>query len=247
MEIMDIVSYLPCDPSNCGGKRKKEDIRYLVYHYTGNDGDTAENNARYYSNPINPPASAHYFVDDNGIFQSVGELTIAWAVGGERWDDCSETGGGKLYGIATNANSISIEICDNPPKDGKIRPTEATLQNAVELGKNVMQRYNIPIERVIRHFDVTGKHCPAYFMDDAAWAAFRARFAEEDHMERYDNMAEIKASLPWAVPTIDKLIRAGALTGTSGWYDGDGYPTGLDLSEDMIRTFVICDRAGAFA
>ena len=40
-------------------------------------------------------------------------------------------------------------------------------------------------------------------------------------------------------------IHAGALTGTSGWYDGDGYPTGLDLSEDMIRVFVILDRAGA--
>ena len=68
----------------------------------------------------------------------------------------------------------------------------------------------------------------------------------EHTMIRYDTMSEIKAAFPWAVPTIDKLIRAGALTGTSGWYDGDGYPTGLDLSEDMIRTFVICDRAGAY-
>ena len=70
---------------------------------------------------------------------------------------------------------------------------------------------------------------------------------EDMRLARYDTMTEIKAAFPWAVPTIDKLIRAGALTGTSGWYDGDGYPTGLDLSEDMIRTLVICDRAGAFA
>lgn len=68
---------------------------------------------------------------------------------------------------------------------------------------------------------------------------------ENKRLVRYDTMSEIKAGLPWAVPTIDKLIRAGALTGTSGWYDGDGYPTGLDLSEDMIRVFVILDRAGA--
>lgn len=71
------------------------------------------------------------------------------------------------------------------------------------------------------------------------------RELRRDTMIRYDTMAEIKESMPWAVPTIDKLIHAGALTGTSGWYDGDGYPTGLDLSEDMIRVFVILDRAGA--
>lgn len=73
------------------------------------------------------------------------------------------------------------------------------------------------------------------------------RELREDHRaERYDNMTEIEASLPWAVPTIQKLIECGALTGKSGWYDGDGWPTGLDLSEDMIRAFVVSDRAGAY-
>ena len=59
-------------------------------------------------------------------------------------------------------------------------------------------------------------------------------------------MGEIEAALPWAVPTIQKLIEMGALNGKSGWYDGDGWPTGLDLSEDMIRAFVVSDRAGAY-
>ena len=69
---------------------------------------------------------------------------------------------------------------------------------------------------------------------------------EEKRMDRYDNMAEIRAALPWAAETAEKLIRAGALTGKSGWYDGDGNPTGLDLSEDMLRLLVINDRMGLY-
>ncbi len=69
---------------------------------------------------------------------------------------------------------------------------------------------------------------------------------EETRMERYDNMTEIEAALPWAVPTVKKLIEAGALSGKSGWYDGAGWPTGLDLTEDMIRVFVVSDRMGAY-
>lgn len=246
MGIMDVVSYLPCDPANCGGAREKEDIRYLVYHYTGNDGDTAQANAKYYAQ-AKVKASAHYFVDDDSIFQSVGELTVAWAVGGKKWSDCDVTGGGKLYGVVTNANSISVELCDTS-RDGEILPSEKTLRNAVELGKNIMARYGIPIGRVVRHFDVTGKYCPRYFMDEDKWAAFKARLTQEARkdVKRYDNMAEIRAAAPWAVPTVEKLIQRGALTGTTGWYDEDGNPTGLDLSEDMIRAFVVSDRAGAY-
>lgn len=54
---------------------------------------------------------------------------------------------------------------------------------------------------------------------------------------RYNTIEEIQAAFPWAVPTINKLIDAGALK-------GDG--SGLDLTEDMIRLLVISDRAGAY-
>lgn len=68
---------------------------------------------------------------------------------------------------------------------------------------------------------------------------------EEEQVKRYDNMAEIRAAAPWAVPTVEKLIQCGALTGTTGWYDEDGNPTSLDLSEDMLRVLVISDRASS--
>ena len=55
-------------------------VKYIVLHYTGNKGDTAKNNVDYFYGG-NRGASAHYFVDDNSIWQSVEEYNSAWSVG----------------------------------------------------------------------------------------------------------------------------------------------------------------------
>lgn len=161
------------NPANYGRERNAGDIKYLVVHYTGNDGDTAAANAQYYRN-AEIRASAHYFVDDYEVYCSVPDLTIAWAVGGKKWADCEKTGGGKLYGAVTNTNSISIELCDTRG-DGVYGASEETLENAAGLARMLMEKYSIPLENVVRHFDVTGKHCPAYMMDEEAWNAFKNR------------------------------------------------------------------------
>ena len=96
---------------NYGNRRKTKDIKYLVIHYTGNDGDSAKGNANYFKTHI-VEASAHYFVDDNGIIQSVPDDFAAYSVGGKKYPSCAKTGGGKRYGSCTNRNSISIELCD---------------------------------------------------------------------------------------------------------------------------------------
>ena len=147
--------------NNYGGKRNTSDIKYIVIHYTGNDGDTDENNGKYFANHI-VEASAHYFVDDDSVTQSVPDNYVAWSVGGSKYSSCSETGGGKCYGKCTNANSLSIEICDDV-KNGVVYPSAATIANAIEFTKKKMKEYNIPASNVIRHFDVTGKLCPAYW------------------------------------------------------------------------------------
>lgn len=156
---------------NYGAVRASSAIKYLVYHYTGNQTDTALNNANYFKNNIRQ-ASAHYFVDDTTVYQSVPDLTTAWAVGDRKYSDCSVTGGGAMYGKITNTNSISIEMCS---VNGAI--SEATIDNAVALGKEIMAKYNIPISNVYRHFDVSGKHCPGwsgwYGNDSSKWTAFK--------------------------------------------------------------------------
>ena len=77
---------------NYGESRKAEDIKYLVFHYTANDGDHDTANANYFKNNV-VYASAHYFVDDDSITQSVPDLYSAYAVGGNKWSDCGKTGG----------------------------------------------------------------------------------------------------------------------------------------------------------
>lgn len=159
---------------NCGGARKAADIRYLVIHYTGNDGDTAANNAAYFRNHV-VEASAHYFVDDTTVYRSVPDLRIAWAVGGKKYDSCRETGGGLLHGIVTNTNSINVELCGT----GEERcASEKTLENALMLCCELMEKYHIRPDHVCRHFDVTGKLCPAYLVEEAAWTAFKQQLTE---------------------------------------------------------------------
>lgn len=159
-----------------GSTRAASAIKYLVYHYTGNKTDKAVNNAKYYANTNTRQAGAHYFVDDTTVYQSIDDLRIAWAVGGNKYSDCATTGGGKLYKICTNTNSISIEMCST---NGAI--TEATMANAIELGKMLMKKYNIPLSNVCTHFDVSGKHCVGWIgwwgSDRSKWNAFKARLS----------------------------------------------------------------------
>lgn len=67
---------------NYGNKRSLSTIRYIVIHYTANDGDHDENNANYFSKNV-VKASAHYFVDDDSYTKSVPLSYVAWSVGGE--------------------------------------------------------------------------------------------------------------------------------------------------------------------
>ncbi len=151
--------------ANYGSVRNTSKIKYIVIHYTGNDGDTDESNGKYFKNNV-VKASAHYFVDDDSITRSVPENCVAWSVGGSKYASCSTTGGGKFYNKCTNNNSISIEICDDV-KNGKVYPSAKTIQNALDLTEMLMKKYSVPAENVIRHFDVTGKLCPAYWCGTA--------------------------------------------------------------------------------
>lgn len=155
--------------ANYGGSRKTSKIKYIVVHYTGNDGDTDEANAKYFhKNKLY--VSAHYFVDDDSITQSVHDNYIAWHCGG----GLQGSGGHKYYKKCTNTNSIGIEMCDTI-KDGKSAFTTKTINNAVELIKDKMKQYNVPIDRVIRHYDVTGKICPKPLINETAWKNFKAK------------------------------------------------------------------------
>ena len=141
--------------------RQGNAILYIVLHYTGNKGDTAKNNVDYFYNG-NRGASAHYFVDDNEIWQSVEDSNSAWSVGG-----------GTSYGI-TNRNSISVEMCCQLTGIVSIK----TEDNALELVKYLMNKYNVPMSRVVRHYDCNSirKICPNWSNNNwERWYNFKAK------------------------------------------------------------------------
>lgn len=163
---------------NYGSKRNTSVIKYLVYHYTANDGDTDEANAKYFHRNV-VKASAHRFVDDDSVTISVPDNYVAYHCGGK----LQGSKGHKFYEICTNTNSIGIEMCDTI-RNGKYEVSAKTRANAIALGKELVKKYGIKKENVIRHFDVTGKNCPAYFVkDEEAWKKFRDEIFETEKKE----------------------------------------------------------------
>ena len=220
--------------------RRPSDICYLVIHFTANDGDSAKNNADYFAREA-PGASAHFFVDEREIWQSVQEKDIAWHCG---------TRGMYFHPYCRNANSLGVELCSRK-RGEKYYFAPETVKNAQQFVRSLMKRYGIPMENVVRHYDVTHKNCPAPFVEDAgAWQKFKAGLMEQ---AKEDNMTEKQVkqliaqaktvydtaeSVPeWGRGTVDKLLSGDLLRGTDGK---------LALSEEMLRVLVVLDRAGAF-
>lgn len=144
-------------------------IAYIVIHYTAGSTSrpgTAKNNAVMFADP-SYGASADFIVDDSTIVQYNPDINnrYCWHCGDNK---NPYSMGGKFYGKCGNANSIGIEICCTNPNwmqsDQANSPkwsfTDAVVDNAVELVKYLMEKYGIPAERVIRHYDVSGKLCP---------------------------------------------------------------------------------------
>ena len=152
-------------------KRDKKDIKYIVIHYTGNKGDTAESNGNYFKNTNTREAGAHFFIDQNGDkVKSIDMNRTAWAVGGAKYSDCNATGGGTMFGKVTNANSVSIELCDIVNKE----PSEAMMKSVWKVVKYI-RKYCPNAQTIVRHFDVNGKHCPASMMVEEMWQRFQLR------------------------------------------------------------------------
>ena len=145
----------------------KRNIRYIAIHYTA--GRTSGKGAAMSTRGVflAREASADFVVDDETIVRINPDLRnyYCWSVGDKK---NPYTGGGRLSNIATNRNTISIEICSNL-KDGASALyanhggwyfTEASLDNARRLVRYLMREFGIPKDRVVRHYDISGKLCP---------------------------------------------------------------------------------------
>lgn len=150
-----------------GKRRKLSDIKYLVIHDTGNTskGADAEAHFKYLQTAIRY-GSAHYYLDDREIIQTIGDSLVAWSIG-DKWGYSNNP---HRIKDALNSNSLSIELCINSDID-----KAKAYKNLVELTKNLMKKFNISQDKVIRHFDATGKICPGSWSKNnwAKWWQFK--------------------------------------------------------------------------
>ena len=133
----------------------KSTPKRICVHYTGDCGASADRLALFFTANTAAETSSQYIVGINGeVIRCVPDDEVAYAAAGQ------------------NANTIHIEVCY---KDKSGRFEEATIAALNELVLYLMNRYGISAENVVRHYDLTGKHCPAYYVDSTRWAALHER------------------------------------------------------------------------
>ena len=140
-----------------------EQINGIVIHYTANPGSTAQNNRDYFEglkDSHETKVSSHFVVGIEGeIVQCIPSSEIAYASN------------------SRNSDTLSIECC-HPDETGKF--TDATYTSMVRLTGWLCYRFNLTSEDVIRHYDVTGKICPKYYVDHPeAWEQFKTDVGEQ--------------------------------------------------------------------
>lgn len=136
---------------------ESEGVKGVVIHYTANPGSTAQDNRDYFNGlqySGQTEASSNFIVGlDGEIIQCVPTWEIAYA-SNER-----------------NADTVSIEVC-HPDETGKF--TDATYRSLVQLTAWLCVKFDLKEDQVIRHYDVTGKNCPKYFVENEdAWEMFK--------------------------------------------------------------------------
>ncbi|HHQ0221708.1 TPA: N-acetylmuramoyl-L-alanine amidase [Listeria innocua] len=133
-------------------------VSKIVMHYTANPGASADNHRRYFRDLKNRYASAHIFIDDKEAICIIPLNEVAYHAN-ERSCKLTALQASTSYYRGGNANltSIGIEMCLD--KNGNI--TAATFNRSVDVAAELCKTYDLTASDIIRHYDVTGKNCPA--------------------------------------------------------------------------------------
>ncbi len=153
--VMD-VNLLTVNPYSRPGSQSGK-INNIVIHYTANPGTTALQNRNYFEGLKDSKAtkaSSHFVIGlDGEIVQCVPTWEIAYASNNR------------------NGDTVSIETC-HPDEDGSY--TDETYLSLVKLTAWLCEKFELTEKDVIRHYDITGKICPKYFVEDEeAWMEFQ--------------------------------------------------------------------------
>lgn len=142
----------------------KSDPKRICIHYTGDAGASAERLALFFTANSAAKTSSQYVVGMEGeIIRCVPDDEIAYGASGK------------------NGGTIHIEVC-HPDKTGKF--TEKSIAALAELVPYLMRLHGIGEDNVVRHYDLTGKHCPLYYVDETRWAALHERITAQQNVNK---------------------------------------------------------------
>lgn len=138
-------------------------VKYICIHNTDNynHGANAKCHAKAQHDGNFSGYSAHVYVDDTGAYQATPYNRGAWHIG-------VNYGGGRLFGIANNRNTIGIEVCVQAGYN-----YEKAFLNAVDVCKQLMKKYDVDADHVIQHYDACAKNCPSAIRAHKDWARFK--------------------------------------------------------------------------
>lgn len=137
---------------------KTDQIRFVVIHYLANPQTSAQQNHDYFESLKND--IDHVYMSANYIVGLEGEII-----------ECVPPGEIAYASNSANHESVSIENCH---LDESGRFTEETYSSCVHLTAWLVSKYGLGRENIIRHYDVTGKECPLYYVENEdKWEAFR--------------------------------------------------------------------------
>lgn len=183
-------------------------VTHIVIHWVGNPSSTAIANRNYFESLKKGKtyASAHYIIGLQGeIIQCMPEDEVAYHAG------------------AANTYSIGIENC-HPGQDGKFNA--ATYVSLISLCANICKRYKLdPEKALIRHYDVTGKICPKYYVENiGAWGQLK------EDVKKLLLAAQDDEPL---IEAVKALISAGIQLDLKVW--GDMKTMRLDYAKQMVE------------
>jgi N-acetylmuramoyl-L-alanine amidase len=150
-------------------------VKGVVLHWVANPGTTAMNNRNYFENLKNQKsarkdarfASAHFVIGLQGeVVRCIPENEMAYHVGAKQYTQLAF----QKLGAYPNNDTLGIEL-GHPDWTGAF--TDETLASCRGLVIDLLERHKLTVQDVYRHFDITGKDCPHYFVQhDDAWRRF---------------------------------------------------------------------------
>lgn len=194
-------------------------VKGVVIHYVGNPGSSAEANRNYFeslksgqkmSNGQYRYASSHYIIGLKGeVIACIPEGEVAY------------------HASSANRDHLGIEVC-HPTSDGKF--SEVTYKVLIELIVDICKRYQLnPLINMIRHYDVTGKDCPKYYVQHPeAWAQLK-QDADKGIVGRH--MSKLQIELNGKLKEIEAIN-----------IEGTNYVKLRDLADERIKVDYDADK-----